>query len=191
GIVGALLLILAAHRRAFGRLNPLLAILPVGIYAVVIGPLWIAYAVHPAQRNRYEGSLPLYGTLWSYVNGMESALTLLAFGVLLWLVVARPLHGARTGLVVGAACGLLTLARLDHAIIALGVLAVVWAVAVRQRDRRAGAAVLTALVVLGAVIAAYCAWNLAYAGTVLPVSGALKLTFPRPTLGNARQLRTL
>ena len=34
-------------------------------------------------------------------------------------------------------------------------------------------------------------WNRAYTGAFLPTSGTLKSTFPRPTLGNARDLREL
>jgi hypothetical protein len=85
----------------------------------------------------------------------------------------------------------LVLARLDCAMIVAGLLGAQLVWAALRRDRLLAAAAVRTGAVVAVVVACYLAWNLAYAGAALPVSGTLKTTFPRPTLGNARDIRNL
>jgi len=120
-----------------------------------------------------------YATLWNSINGMESGLSVLLFGAttLAW---ARTTRGAR--IVEGVCLGLLVLSRLDL-VFALPAcaLARVPRIVVAPRDRRWRAAIECAVApaTAAAMVAAYMAANLAYAGTAFPVSGSLKSTFPR------------
>ena len=138
--------------------------------------------VHPAQlaaQNLGEGSQPLYGTLWSYVNGMESGAVLCVFGLLAYVFVKRPyLDSDLNALVYGALLALLTLARLDHvffsAVFAL-------AVALRLLLRPSRTVVRRALLTLGCFalpVALYMLINKIYFGSAIPLSGQLKSTYP-------------
>lgn len=172
---------------AHGSLTPWFALVPVGVYALAVVPAWLLVeALDPARRDPVEGGLPLYGTLWSYVNGMETPVVLVAFAAVAWWVTARPLTSWRDGVVLGTLLAALTFARLDSAAVAVAVLATL-AVASRGDSQRL-LAVATAVVVLAAALGVYLLWNRWYAGSLVPVSGRLKTTFPRPMLGNWRDV---
>jgi hypothetical protein len=188
----ALVLLLATIRKAHGGLNPLLALTPFGVYALVAAPVMIAFERHPrTQLNPFEGTLPVYGTIWSYVNGMESPLVLLALGAMLWLAVSKPPLSIRNGLLLGASASAMILARLDHGAIALPLMAgsIAWAARRDIRGAVRGGLAATALVV--AILGAYLAWSHHYAGTWLPVSGGYKSTFPSPNGEAVRAVSTL
>ena len=189
-LVGLVLLLAGSLRLAYGRLSPLFVLLPVGMYALLLAPVWIwVGGLSEAGVNPFEGPMPLYGTLWSYANGMETSLVLLCFALALWTVVRRRLDTASAGARVGAALALMVLARLDTALVAAGVMVMFGAAAWFRRDRGLAIAVRAALLVLGAVMLVYLAVNRAYAGAWLPVSGTLKSTFPSASLGNWRDLQ--
>lgn len=176
---------LMAHR----RVSPLLLALPVGLYALSVLPLWLSYGRRLTEDNPEEGSLPLYGTLWSYVNGMESSLAILLFALAALLFVrGGPSGGVSSGLVLGAVLGLLTLARLDLVFIPIALAAVVGGVALRRHDRRAAAFALATASAVGALVVVYLLWNRSYAGSAFPVSGASKSSFPIPTGENWKGL---
>ena len=181
----AVLVLGLALRRDDGSLNPLFAALPVGAYALVVSPAWLTLSPQELRdQNPWEGSEPLYGTLWSYVNGMESPLVLLAFALLFWAWRAE-LPRRRPG-VFGSLLAFLTLARLDHILVAAAIYALI---AARERwwssaeSRRAG---LTLSGAFALPVLAYLAMNSVFFGSMLPVSGQLKSKFPWPTLENAR-----
>lgn len=168
---------LAAH----GRLSPLFALLPVGAYAFIIAPFWVFAVDHLHVVNPYEGPLPLYGTVWSFVNGLETPLAIFAFGALAVAVVHGRDASLKAAIHIGAMCAFLTLARLDHVFIAAAVAA---SVAWKEQRRHAlalGAAFLVPLLV-------YFAVNRWYAGSAFPVSGAAKSTFPRMAFYNLKDL---
>jgi hypothetical protein len=191
-LVAGLLLLARTLVLAHGSLTPWFALVPVGTYALAVLPAWLwVGALDPARRDPFEGSLPLYGTLWSYVNGMETPLVLLAFAAVAWWATDRTLATGGQGAVLGALLAALTLARHDSGAVAVAVLAALAVACRRDHDRLR--ALAAAALVLVAAIAVYLAWNRWYAGAALPVSGRLKTTFPRPGLGNWRdlwQLRT-
>jgi hypothetical protein len=191
-LVGMLLLLAAAMRTAYGRLTPLFVIVPVGVYALAFAPVWIwSGGLRDSGINPFEGPMPLYGTLWSYANGMETPLVLAAFALTTYLVVRRWGTGVRVGAVLGASLALMVLARLDTALIAAGILGVFALAAFVRRDRALATTVGGAVAVLGGVLLVYVVVNKVYAGAWLPVSGTLKSTFPEASLGNWRDLRSL
>ena len=114
--------------------HPLLALLATvpGFYWLVIG------RPHPEML-----------TPWSYVNGMESPLSILFFGVLCWLVLARDAlgRGSRAGLLaVSAALAGVLLSRLDDVfLVALVVLWGGWRAAERRVARAAWLALVPTL----------------------------------------------
>ena len=171
---------LAASRR---RLSLLFPLLPVGAYAFLVLPVWArARPTLPAQ-NEFEGPMPLYGTLWSFANGMESALVLFFFALGGWLFVRG---GIRTSPRRAAALGLcfagLILSRLDHALLVLPAVGVSAFLAVSTRAWRIPLASFCAACL--APLGLYVLINHHFYGTLVPVSGAIKSTYPHVDNGN-------
>lgn len=176
------LLVLASHRAGspFGAGAMTLAL---GAYSLAIFPVWVFGG--DATRLAFEGDAPLFGTLWSYANGMESALLLMLWGVVASRFVGKSPTGPRGGAVFGASLGLLTLARLDHGVFAVATLAgLAWRRAPRAAWLAAAATWLCLLLV-------YLALNRTLVGAALPVSGALKSSFPFVTGENVVLVRLL
>ncbi len=118
---------------------------------------------------------PDYNSSWAWINGMETPLAILLFGLLCYVtfnknILLRPGYGA-TAL---AACliTLIALSRLDDAFLLLPFLifAVYFSTSRRTSLRR--------LLILGAIpgisLLGYLLYNHAYAGSFLPVSGVSK-----------------
>jgi hypothetical protein len=155
---------------ARGSLPVLFGLLPAGAYALCLAPVWMLAVDGLGAVNPSEGRLPLYGTLWSFVNGMESSLALFLFGALAVAVATDA--SLKT---VGLLCALLTLARLDHVFITGAVCA--WVVG-RKLTARQWKTALAPGIAFGLPLLLYVAVNLWYVGMPLPVSGAAKSTFP-------------
>jgi hypothetical protein len=175
GLLGLALLALAASfRLALGRVPAAFPLLPAGLYAL---------AMWPVESQ--------YGSLWSFANGMESALAIAAFAwTLLCLVRREACNTLANNFRLSIALSVLTLSRLDHG--ALAPLVFGWALLCHppvDRPRLLGLLALT--VPFAGVLAAYLAFNGLVAGQLLPVSGSLKSTFPHPTQQNFRYLANL
>jgi len=153
--------------------------LPFGLYALLVLPQW---AIDPdviARAGGGEGPLPLYGTLYSFANGMESGLTIFAFAVLAWTFVRySKCVDAKAGVRCAAALVFVTLARLDHAALAVVPLCYWFAQATQYKPRRPFAWAAMATFVSSLSIFLLC--NKLYAGSAIPVSGVTKSTFPFP-----------
>ncbi|MGB8295175.1 MAG: hypothetical protein WCG85_07085 [Polyangia bacterium] len=153
--------------------------LPFGLYALLVLPQWANDPDVIARAGGGEGPLPLYGTLYSFANGMESGLTIFAFAVLAWTLVRYDKRvDAKSGIRCAAALVFVTLARLDHATLAVAPLCYWFVEATQDKRRRpfASAAIATfvgslAILLLG---------NKLYAGSAIPISGVTKSTFPFP-----------
>jgi hypothetical protein len=184
-VSAAVLVLGLALRREDGSLNPLFAALPIGAYALIVSPAWLTLSPQMLRdQNPGEGSEPLFGTLWSYVNGMETALVLLAFALLFWAWRAD-LPRRRPG-VFGLCLAFLSLARLDQVFVAAAIYAVI---AWRERWWRSTAAWRSGWILTGAFalpLVVYLVMNAYFFGTAVPISGQLKSTFPSPTIQNAR-----
>jgi hypothetical protein len=197
-VVGGLLLLAVALvvlgraiRRAYGTVPAAYAALPVGLYALTLVPLWVAFGDQRGDSLPGMTDIPLYGTLWSFANGLETGAVVLAFALVVAVVVRWGFVGRRAVLGITAGCGLPIMARLDTALVVAGLLLALLGLAALRRDLRpAGTAVLVAGG-LAAVVAVYVVWNKWYAGSWVPVSGSSKSTFPHPMLDNLRDIRLL
>ena len=149
---------IAAH----GRLPCIFAFLPVGIYALTKVPLQ-----------------PIYGTLWSYADGMESSFVILSYTLLLYIMV-RPgfLESVSSALLTGLLAGLLSLSRLDHALFTIPLFACLTLQCLARRDERRFLLTVLAGVPILVVMMGYIAINLYYAGSAMPTSGMIKSSFP-------------
>jgi hypothetical protein len=134
----------------------------------------------------WSGTPPVYGTIYSLVNGMESSLVLLAFATVAWTMLrADEARTTRQAAAVGGAFSFLALARLDHGAFAVFPLLVWFFEIVAGGERRRAA--LTASLAFAIPMAVYAGVNLAYAGSAFPVSGAYKSTFPIPNAGTVSE----
>jgi len=132
--------------------------------------------VYTAMAYRDAGS---QATLWMQANGMESALGMALFAVLLVLLCRGPFRLGATAM--GTTLGLLVLSRLDLIFVPLALGIVALPGAMRSRAEFRSLAITTA--VTAAIVGAYLLVNVGYAGSALPVSGAAKTTFPDLNLG--------
>lgn len=152
---------------------------PIGAYGIGMAPLWLRYGSRLAAQNHQEGSMPVYGTLWSYANGMESALAILMFGLAVYLYTCRPpLARYRDAALFGLSLGLLTLARLDLGFLAVALLGGVFAELLLQRQWRRGLGFLITGASFAILPGIYCLINIKYFQSPVPISGSLKSSFP-------------
>lgn len=165
---------------ARGSVPDLFALLAVGAYGLLLAPAWLLAVDGFGVANPYEGRLPLYGTLWSFVNGMESSLTLFLFSALAYAVATQA-----SAPILGLLCASVTLARLDQAYIAGAVVGwLLWQYLSAGRRQSA----LSLCAAFGTPLVAYLAINVWYSGAALPVSGASKSTFPNLAMNNINAL---
>lgn len=160
----AVVLLGLALRRQETGLTPAFVLLPVGGATFVIAPL---------MRHFYGDIGRPSTTLWGAVNGMETALVVVAYAACA-LAYVRVSRTARGGVVLGACLGALALARLDHAVFSAAMAASLWLRGDSDERRFA----FTATGVLAAIIGAYLGLSQLWFGMALPVSGTLKSTFP-------------
>jgi hypothetical protein len=166
---GVVLFGLAALRATRSRLAPL---------ALVPGLFPILFTLH-AFRTRDLG-LTYGSSVWAFMNGMESPLTILLGGGIA-LVLSGPSRGAaidpaeedRRDGALGLLLGLVTLARLDDALLAVAFLLV--AAARPDPPRRKLARAIRLAAPAGAALVAALAAGRAVTGLWLPASAAGKL----------------
>jgi hypothetical protein len=165
------------------RLSPAFLTLPVGAYAFLVSPMWWSFSGEELSRqNHIEGAQPLYGTLWSYVNGMESSLVIAGFGAIAWAYVRKPiLRDRRAAVNFGLLLAVFTFARLDHIFLPGALCAVLASRAWLGRRRKEYAPVAWITLSFTLAIAAYLLLNQLVFSSALPVSGRNKTSFPIPT----------
>ena len=125
------------------------------------------------------------------LNGLETGLLIFLMFLALWLsgrwMLTGPAASRGARLVLGLLVGLIFLCRLDTVFVAISVALVAWLfeshkllslASLSQLARRYWMSVL----VFGLVVAPYFAWNLLCFGHLMPISGALKSSFPHPAL---------
>jgi hypothetical protein len=176
-----------------GRIPSSLLLLPVGLYALAMLPARLRFdAAELAAQNPFEGTEPLFGTLWSFANGMESGAVFACAawaGLLYVRLTERPSRAALAKL--GLVCSLVVFARLDHGLFIAPLVAMVaWRV-LRDPQPDRGLALFCLLFAAGAPVLAYLLANRFWFGAALPVSGSLKTTFPIPFLDKPESLGTL
>lgn len=117
-----------------------------------------------------------YGHLWSFINGMESPLSLFLFAVLFYLMIKTELFCREPKiidfLIIGALISLLVLSRLDDIFILIGLaIPFLWTTgSISQKIKKV--AWLSFLPILS--IGAYMIFNNHYAESYLPISGQAK-----------------
>ena len=118
---------------------------------------------------------PNYASLWSYANGMESALSLFLFACYFSLMLdsSTYLEGRKKRLVlISIILGLIVLARLDDIFLLLAICAPL------LLDRKPPLQQLKRMLALLGIpiflVSIYCTINFYYAGTFLPISGQVK-----------------
>lgn len=192
-VIGGLLLVsltivlLGLARMKEGRVSPVFALLPLGAWPLAISPIWWL-----ALRDlRQDQRLPLFGTLWNFCNGLESALLLALFAGVLWFYVQRPIETRRRAVTFGLLLGALSLARLDHAVIALAIAGLPFAYHLAMREGQRARRDAWTLFGWLAVLTLYIAYNIATVGTAMPVSGAVKSTFPHPNSSTLEVLQAI
>lgn len=190
-LMGAAIAVLGSCLRlALGRVPLAFLLLPIGAYGLLVSPLLLVpeFFSHTASNVPYtRANFLLDATLWSYANGMESAVAILAYAALLYVSVRTPLFaGARSGVLVGSSLALLLLARLDAGLfMTTAWIAPSFVYHALRRDGRRLASVTIAGVIPVAVTLGYLAVNQAYAGMAFPISGSIKSTFPHVADGLA------
>lgn len=177
---GALYLWARVFQRPDGSLTSWFLALPVGLYALLACGFTLRLTTEELRAsNPWQGCEPVYGTAWSYMNGMESSMALLSFAAVAYgFCTLRPSQNRRHALTLGALLAALTFSRLDHCFIA----APIWAmVALRERiwtERRALYNWLyTSAAFIGPLLG-YVIVNRLVFGSALPISGRLKSSFP-------------
>jgi hypothetical protein len=162
-IAVALWCVCRSYAIARGRVPVSFLFLPLGFYGLAAAPF-------------LTGSGPK-GALWGFVNGMESGLSLLFYGLLLRVMVRPGFAGsAASALLTGALLSALFLARLDNIFLAVALCGAIGVRALFRRDLALlGRGVLVGLPVLG-VLGGYLLLNLATVGIAMPVSGLAKST---------------
>lgn len=171
----ALVLLGRALTRPDGHLSPLFPLVVPGVCALLSTPLFDPQR-DAAAYSTPETARPVYTTLWSFSNGMESGLVLLLFaGALLWCVRRPQLTSGRMAVGLAGLAVLLTLARLDHVFFAAALVGV-YVIAGERASRRRGL-FAAGLLVLG--LGLFLWINKVGFGAAMPVSGAGKSTFPQ------------
>ncbi len=184
-LTGALLLIALALMRN-GGLSVLYLSLPLGAYGAINSIMW--WTLGPAglaKQRGAEGTLPLYGTIWSYANGMESAVLVLCFAAACYWYTKKPvLIQYRSAAIFGAMLALLIFSRLDHALFVAPTLAVLALLSLTSSSVVSRRHVGVIILCVAVPILLYMAVNQFYVGSAMPVSGKLKTSFPHFTSAN-------
>ena len=162
------------------RLNRAFLGISVGVYAVLAIPFWLVGLKAIAAHGLRGWLMPIFGSLWSYANGMESAFVILSFAFALYLAVARQAHTYTAGsLALGGSLAALTLSRLDHGLFAaalfIGFGRLCFRAGVPRRWLLAGVA-------FAVPVLSYLLANRYFFGGFVPISGVAKRTAPMPAL---------
>lgn len=167
-VAGAILLLAGSFKKADGYVPAEFTVLPLGVYAL------LTFWIHPQ-----------YGSLWSMANGMETSLVLLTFSLVVYLF-SQPafLQNNRSAIAIGAALGLMSLARLDHALFAPLLLAFLLIGCLARKSTISAYRVILTGAVCSIIIGLYLLDNFLATGKLIPISGALKSSFPYPTFDN-------
>jgi hypothetical protein len=163
-----------------GKLSPLFPILPLGIFGLIMAP----YYVHQIPPNP-SFTAPLFGSLWTHIDGMESCVTVFFYALAAWLYVREPERTRRAAAWFGLTLALLTLARLDH-----GLFAAMLFLGLAIRARKQPVTVAACALFFAAPVLVYLIINKLAFGSALPLSGVLKSTFPHASYSNWSRIVT-
>jgi hypothetical protein len=180
--------IYAVFHDAVTALRAVLALVTV----IAAAGFWFAYRAMAAYAGRTAATLGTCALLTppflnGFVNGLETGLLLALLFLTIWCISAFELlslrAGTRRNVALGVLLAAIVLCRLDAIFMALGVFGAFY---VRWWTRAGGNVELRQLVVKTVQVAAtpvvlvgaYLAWNRSVFGHLMPISGAVKSTFP-------------
>jgi hypothetical protein len=118
---------------------------------------------------------PHYNSTWSFINGMESPLSILWFGLLLYLTFEKKMLFRATysgTLALAFLISLIIFTRLDDIFLLIPFLILIFLFSTSKRD--AFGKLLVLFTVPSVAIFVYLIYNYSYAGSLLPVSGISK-----------------
>jgi hypothetical protein len=184
--------------------DPLSALRVIHVVLAILGAggLWMAYRMMSEYGSRLAAAAASGLFLSPFLlnpllNGLESGLLLFFSFMTIWALSRFRLSSTKTGagmdVLLGVLLAAVFLSRLDSAFMILGILVlIVWRWMSGVDQPRSGTALLRKFVVVGAISAVfvipYFAWNLASFGHIMPISGALKSTFPEVSFNPRRLL---
>lgn len=146
------------------------------LLVLVPGPFYMLQAFNLLTLN--------YGSIWSFMNGMETPLVLFWYGLFLVSALRFGFFGEGCGSVrtalLSVVLGLLVLSRLDCVFILLPFCATVALRASRARPADAARAIAAAALPAALMIGCYLAYNILTVGVIMPVSGSVKTGFALP-----------
>lgn len=190
-IAVAIALLGAAMLRSKQSISPLFPLLVPGFVALISTPLYQPAHDREALQDP-AAARPVFTTLWSFANGMETPLLILAFaGCVLFFVRWPKLDSTAAALGLAALLLTLTLARLDHVFFAGVVLLAYLAQACRQRDFASLGRGLLAGAVFALGVLIYMIANKLSFGVSMPISGVAKSSFPRVSFATLRKLSSM
>lgn len=175
------------------------------LVSVIAGTVvWLAYCsfrphTGPAAALAGVSALLLPFFLHPLINGLETGLLLLLLFLTLWAAQEYDLFALAAGrsknVLLGALMGLIALCRLDSIFIIVSLFGLIVIRYVRTRGTGPSNAIFAAKIAqigLAAVllVGPYLAWNFLNYGHFLPISGALKTSFPSLSL-SAHKLVTI
>lgn len=116
---------------------------------------------------------------------MESGLTLLFYGILMWLtlkteILTRP--SIKNAVLIGVVLGFVFLSRLDHAFLTVAFLSVLGIHYLTTKQYKWIWYLVLSGLIVGTFLVVYLAFNYVTAGTFMPISGASKSFFSTPQL---------
>ena len=164
-----------ALRRHDGTLPWAFVGVPIGAYAFCVYPAYLSSIGRGLwQASWVAGDRSIFGTWWSYANGMETSLVLFFTGLVVWIASSPRFadQPARLGLALAG----LSLARLDQGLLAAPILAGLCLHHVRRvgptEDRLRFPT--RALAAFAGPLVAYLLVNRIMFGAALPVSGSVR-----------------
>ena len=178
-----------AWTRSDGYLSPLYPLVVPGVVALLSTPFYSHHNDH-YFFNTPDTARPVFTTLWSFANGMETPLLLLSFCASAWVFLRRQqLLRTREAIGFGLLLLLVVLSRLDHVFFAGSLLCGMAGWAWVRHDH----ATMRRSFVSGAVLAGglglYLINNKLLYGTAMPISGLIKASNPDSAGANFRLLK--
>ncbi len=165
-VTGGIVLFALAVRRLTSSSLAALWLVP-GIFS-------LAFSVHAIQTK--DIGLTYTSSIWAFMNGMESSLSILLGGALVWLLVAAPPRDdagrARRDLGLGVVLALAALARLDDIFLAVAFAG--WFAFAKPREPGRWARAMRVGAPAAIALAGYLVWSRVQTGMWVPVSTAFK-----------------
>ena len=171
--------------------SQMLLVFGISLVLVAIGTILFAFVVYKLTRNFAVALLasvpgfyyltfvsaitPSYNSVWAYMNGMESPLSICLFGITLYLLINKKLLYHPTipaMMILSLMITLLIFSRLDNAFLLIPYLGMLYLFSDHKKEALIRISISAALP--GITLLIYLSYNHAQYGSFLPVSGMIK-----------------